>query len=221
MNIDNEYDERYPLIGDGFNTYGASVGICYKIIQFLLDMPYEMKDGNLSIPAEKGCRAELIKYLFYDNANPLACALPTVKEKKALIFNPDKPQNPPLADKGYRIFAQSKVTDIQNDSRTELRIYPYMVVPRNAFSGDMMITFECWSNMDYKQLKDFGDRTYNMAICILRALCGRHIDGIGTMYFDKSSNSYCEIDTVLTDNRYNIGHRLVMGVSVADAHDSR
>lgn len=56
-----------------------------------------------------------------------------------------------------------------------------------------------------------------MVVCILSALNGRNIAGIGTMFFDKKANAYCNVVSI-TDNRYNIGHRLTMGVSIADEH---
>lgn len=211
------YDERYAMMHKGYNTYQNTTDICYKIVQFLLDIPYVESGGDFSEVSQTGCRADLIKYIFYDNANPLACKLPTLEEKKNLIFNPDKPQKPPIKEKGYRIFAQSKIIDVQTDSKIELRVYPSMITPVDAFMGDLIISFECWSNMDYQQLKSFQSRTYNMVVCILSALNGRNMAGIGTMFFDKKANAYCNVVSI-TDNRYNIGHRLTMGVSIADEH---
>lgn len=212
---DSNYDERYPVVEPTFNKYLTSVDLCYKIVQFLLDLPYLKSNGELSQPYETGCRADLIKYIYYDDGNPLVHPLPSVEQKQKLIFNPSAPQSPPLKSKGYRIFAQSKIVDIQNDSKTELRVYPLMVTPTNPHIGDLLIAFECWSNMDYKQICGFQDRTYNMAVCILSALNGRNITGVGSMFFDRQNNSNCVLSSVLSDNRYNLGHRLIMGVNIA------
>ena len=211
---ENYYDERYTLVEPACNTYLGSDEVCYKIIQFLLDFPYLKSDGTMSEVHSNGSRADLIKYLFYDDGNPLSHKLPTVEDKKKLIFNPARPQKPPLSDKGYRILNQPKTIDVQTDSKVELRIYPLMITPKTPFVGDLLIAFECWSNMDYLQIANFQNRPYNMAMCVLSALCGRNLTGVGGLYFDRQNNMNCTLSAV-TDNRYNSGYRLIMGVNIA------
>ena len=212
-----EIDERYPLVHDGFNTYTNTKALCYKVLDFLLDLPYMRSDGKITEPHEDGARADLIKYIFYDDNNPLANPLPTVPQKKQIKYDPLNPNDPPIGDKGYRIFGQSKTLETQKSSSVELRIFPAVVVPNNQSSGIFFIAFECWSNMQYKQLLNFEDRTYNMCLCILNALIGRNIDGIGTVFFDNSGDKgrgYCRLVDDLKDYYYNLGHTLVLGIEI-------
>lgn len=211
----SDYDERYELVEPANRLLDTS-NLCYKILDFLLDMPYRKKDGTLSTPHEHGARADLIKYIYYDTANPLICELPTVEQKRNLIFNPGKAQNPPNIEKGYRIFAQPKVIDIQTNSETSLRIYPYMINPLSSQSVEFLVNIDCWSNIEYNQLSSFECRTYNMAKCVVNALNGRNITGIGGMYCDKRRSSYCGIG-VISDNKYNQGYRIIMGVNMESA----
>lgn len=213
----NGLDERYPLVHDNYNVYTNTKTLCYKILDFLLDLPYMRDDNTVTSPLEEGARADLIKYIFYDDMNPLANPLPSIAEKKQIKYNPLKPNDPPLTDKGYRIFGQSKIIEVQKQANVELRIYPALVVPISAYSGIFFVAFECWCNMQYKQLINFEDRTYNMALCIMNALVGRNIDGVGTFFFDNTSGGgrgYCRLVDDLKDTVFNLGHTLVLGVEI-------
>lgn len=79
----------YEKITTGANTLRGAETLPHKLLTYLMDLPdangYEPVDDN-SRP-----RVRLAKYLWYDGANPLANPLPSVEEKRSMLFDPYNP----------------------------------------------------------------------------------------------------------------------------------
>ncbi len=194
-----------------FNTYSETQDLCYKTMLYLLDLQEEEISGS---------RMDLLKYIYYDNPEPLKETPLTETQKQQLLYDPVCPDQPPNAEKGYRIFGQNKFIETQTEMKTELRIYPALVVPINDFYGNFFIAFECICGMSLKTMDMLQDRTYNMAISIIKSLVGRNLGGIGTFFFNNSpislggGGNYCRLADDLGDRRFNSGHSLVLGISI-------
>lgn len=180
----------------GFNTLRGAEEIPGKLIKYLLDLPdkygYEPVDDN-SRP-----RVRLMKYLWYDEANPLSKPLPTPKQKLSLLYNgentslntdEDKVNHP----KGYRIFGQQYEEMSQINAKTMLRCYMARAIAKSDFKSILGVDFSCVINyaLDNTLRTDVYSRMYAIHQCLIEALHGINMDGIGTIYYNKSIHGDC------------------------------
>ena len=173
-----------------FNTLRGAEMIPYQLIQYLLDLPdkygYEPVDDN-SRP-----RVRLIKYLYYDDPNPLSKPLPTPQQKLSLVYDgknaaldtDEDKKNHPV---GYRIYSQQYEEPSQLDAQVMLRIYMAREIPKSDFKTVIGVNFSAITNyaLDNIMGTNVYSRTYAIHQCLVEALHGVNLTGIGTVHYSK------------------------------------
>lgn len=122
----------YPFIKaiEG-NTMAGVENLTYILRRYLMDMP----SAGYTPPSDNVYpRARLKKYLYWDCPLPLEQPLPTAAQMKSIVFDPEKPADPPDVERGYRIFSQSVVQQAQRNAQTVLKIEPYNI--SRAYEGN-------------------------------------------------------------------------------------
>lgn len=186
----------YEKVQPGFNTLKGIEQIPYKIITYLLDLPD--KEGYEPVDDNSRPRVRLAKYLWYDEANPLSMPMPTVEEKLSMLYSgenamltteEDRKKHP----KGYRIMGQNYTMPAELDARVWLKCYMGRVIPRSDFKTVLGLAFEVTTNyaLDNVMKTTEYSRTYAIFQCLIEALHGVNITGIGTVHFDKSTHGDC------------------------------
>lgn len=179
-----------------------------KIRDYLLVMP--CKECPSPITTNDNPRVRLVKYLYHDVAKPLDQAIPTVDERKKMVFDPYNPTTP-STDKGYRVYTQSVVNQAQLTGQTILRIVMGRTIPKDPFTSMIAVDFVVMSNYSLEaNTRDTALlRTYAMELAIIEALHGVNIDGIGAFMFDKRSHGDCG-SYAITDDQMNVGRCVTM-----------
>lgn len=184
----------------------------------LEDVPAKLRDYLLMMPC-KECpnpietndnpRVRFIKYLYYDTPKPLLETLPTVEQRKSIIYDPFSPDNAPT-EKGYRMYSQSIVNQSQTDGQTVCRIVLGRVFPKD-YSVVVAVDFYLLSN--YTTEANTRDvallRTWNMELALIHALNGVNIDGVGAFQYNRYFHSDCGSDPI-NDAQQNIGRRVTL-----------
>ena len=183
----------YEKVQTGYNTLKGAEMIPNQLITYLLDLPdrngYEPVDDN-SRP-----RVRLIKYLYYDDPNPLIKPLPTVEQKLSLLYNgknavldgdEDKKNHP----KGYRLYAQQYEEPSQLTAKVMLRCYMAREIPRSDYKTMIGVNFSIVTNYALDNIMGTGvySRTYAIHQCLVEALHGVNLNGIGVVYYNKSAH---------------------------------
>lgn len=155
-------------------------------------------------------RARLVKYLYYDDAKPLEHDLPTVEERKSIIFNPFEPTNPPT-EKGYRMFTQMLINPTDYDGSTTLRIVMGRTIPRGSRNIMFSVIFYMMTNyaLESNTRTTAVARTFAMEMAIVEALNGVNIDGVGTFMWDRNTHIDDESEMIY-DERIGVGRMLTM-----------
>ena len=180
----------YQKISSGFNTLRGAEMIPYQLIQYLLDLPdkygYEPVDDN-SRP-----RVRLIKYLYYDDPNPLSKPLPTPQQKLSLVYDgknaaldtDEDKKNHPV---GYRIYGQQYEEPSQLEAQVMLRCYMAREIPRSDYKTVIGVDFSVITNyaLDNIMGTNVYSRTYAIHQCLVEALHGVNLTGIGTVHYSK------------------------------------
>lgn len=200
----------------------------------LEDVPAKIRDYLLMMPSlecpqqietNDNPRARLIKYLYYDTPNPLNENLPSVSQRKAIVFDPFNPDNPPT-QKGFRVFTQSIVNQSQMFGQTVMRIVLGRVFPKD-FSVVVGVDFYLLSNYtteaNTRSLAML--RTWNMELALIQALNGVNIDGVGAFQYNRYFHSDCGSDPI-NDAQQNVGRCVTlafesMGGSPNDSWQNR
>lgn len=181
----------YERVNPGANSLRGAELIPDQIIKYLLDLPdangYEPVDDN-SRP-----RVRLIKYIYYDEPNPLSKPLPTPEQKLSLLYdgmNPDintdedKVNHP----KAYRIYGQQYELQSPIEAKTILRCFMAREIARSANKTILGLNFEVIVNyaLDSNVKTDVYSRMYAIHQCLVEALNGVNIAGIGTIAYSKN-----------------------------------
>lgn len=190
-----------------------------KIMDYIIDAPdgnagYAPQDNN-SYP-----RCRLWKYLFYDGAQPLEKALPTISEKMSVVFDPTRPENPPT-DKGYRLIPQSFVKPAQTDGQTVLRFYIGRMVPsNNEYSACVAVNFLVWTHYRYEANMQTNElsRLAGIEQALVEMLHGVNMTGVGTFFFDRRKHPECGSEP-LYDGDTNVGRRVTLALEIATTTD--
>lgn len=198
--------------------FGNAAEIPFRVMRYLMDLPsagYTPPDDN-DYP-----RARLKKYLYWDEPRPLSKPLPTTEQMKAILYDPARPDEPPEAVKGFRLFPQSLVTQAQTQGQTILRCYMGPVYP---YSANRMTSYEAQATVCFEVLTSTAleanvgttvtSRSFAMMCAVVDALNGVNIEGIGTFYFDRTQDTYCG-SMPINDESSNVGHRFYLGVTLA------
>lgn len=181
-----------------------------QICQYLLDLPlpgYEPPAGN-EYP-----RAQLMKYLFHDGVDPLSQPVPTPKQKLDMVFDPLRQTDPPDKVKLYRIFPQAYIAQTEYVGKTVLRVYMGQTAARSVHHCELSVVFECMTNVVYEGAAGSAlSRTFAMECALMEALNGVNINGVGTLYFDRSQHHVCGSYSI-DDLGTNVGRGLVLGLT--------
>ena len=186
----------YEKVGT-YNTLKGSEYIPLKLIKYLLDLPdqygYEPVDDN------RRPRVRLAKYLYYDCPNPLAMPLPTPEQKLSMLYDGNDPMATSItdgdtavdADKhpvGYRLMAQCYTMPSETEARVLMKCNMGRMIPRSPYDTSLGINFEVTINyaMDNVMKTQEYSRSYSIVQCIIEALHGIDIAGVGTVMFYKS-----------------------------------
>ena len=186
----------YEKVVTGANSLCGIEYIPVKIVRYLLDLP----DASGYVPVDDNSRprVRLIKYLYYDEPNPLAKPLPTPEQKLSLLYDgnnamltteEDKKNHP----KGYRIYAQNYDEPSQLTAKAMLRCYMARQIPRSDFKTVLGIDFMVAVNyaLDNNMKTEVYSRMYAIHQCLVEALHGVNIDGIGTVHYNKTVHGDC------------------------------
>lgn len=187
-----------------------------KLRDYLLLLP--TKDCPNPIETNDNPRARLVKYLYYDAPNPLSNPMPSVQERLKMIFdpfNPDKPSDPNI---GYRVFCQSNTAQANIMGQTILRIVMGQSIAQTPFIVTSSVNFQILSNytIESNTQSTAELRTYAMEQCIIQALHGVNMTGVGTWMLTKSQYSYGSRNTInnggkpITDDQEMLGRMLTM-----------
>lgn len=192
----------------------------------VVDIPSRLRDYLLLLPC-KECpnpittndnpRARFIKYLYYDEANPLDKELPSVQERLNLVFDPYNPDKPP-SEKGYRIFCQSSVSQANIIGQTIVRIIMGQAIAVNPYTYNCAVNFQILTNysLEANTRSTALMRTFNMEQAIIQALNGVNMGGVGTFMLARSALSGENRGTIqsgtkpITDDQELVGRLLVM-----------
>lgn len=215
------FDQYYPYKRvQGYATMPNLEIIPRMVRDYLMDMPskgYTPPDDNRSF------RCQLMKYLYYDDNDPLSHPLPTPEQKMSIVFDPSRPDRPPDKEKGYRIFSQELISQAQVVGQSIMRIYMGRVVPVDSYTIQASIIIHILVNASYEaNTRTLAlQRSFAMACLAERALVGVNFGaGVGTIMFNRrvhgDSSFYLQ-----DDESTNIGYRLTLGLTVmgSDALD--
>lgn len=187
------------------------------ICDYLIDAPqgnYTPKDDN-SFP-----RCRLWKYLYYDEEKPLEQKLPTIKQKMSVLFNPNKPTEPPTK-KGFRLIPQTFIMQSQTDAQT--RVYVYLgrgIATQDDNTYCVSVVFDILTHYTYElnTKSDEYSRSGAIVAALMEALNGVNITGIGTFSMSKRVHPDCGTKPI-RDGQSNVGTELIMGLEMATTVD--
>ena len=198
-----ERDQRYVTLREAEH-------IPRQIVSYLLDLPLA---GYTPPSSNRYPRARLMKYLYHDGVSPLNEPLPTPEQKLALVFDPLRQTDPPDKDKLYRVFPQAYIAQTEYVGKTILRVYMGQTAARSVYRCELSVVFECLTNVVYEGAAGIAlSRTFAMECALMEALNGVNMNGIGTLYFDRTQHPGCgswQID----DRGTNVGRRIIMGLT--------
>ena len=221
--MEMEYSPYYPYekVQTGYLTMQGTEEIPYQIIQYLLDLP----DATGYAPTNDNTRprVRLAKYLWYDGPRPLSNPLPTAQEKLSLLFDGDNPvlntgEQKAAHPQGYRLYPQKYWGYSQLGAQTTLKCYVGRTIPLSPYTSSIGITFEilCNSNQENTTRTSAYSRAYDIEQCIVEALHGVNMTGIGVIDFSRQAH----IDngsTPIADEGTNVGRRLKLSVYWAES----
>lgn len=212
----------YEKVQTGFNDFYGVEKIPYKIINYLMDLPDS--NGYMPIDDNSRPRVRLMKYLWYDGANPLAHPLPTVEQKLSMLYNGDNPvlntdELKAAHPKGYRIFPQVLWYQSQRDAQSTLKVYMDRTVAINDFKAALGVTFEIMTNghTDSNTRTDAYSRVYDMEQCILESLHGVNITGVGVMEFSRSAHGDAGSVSIYDTSGTNVGREIHMSLQWSES----
>ena len=206
----------YEKVQTGYNDFLGAEQIPYKILTYLMDMP----DRNGYVPVDDNGRprVRLMKYLWYDGTNPLGEPLPAPEEKLSLLFNGDEPvlnteEQKKAHPKGYRLYAQRFWGQSQVEAQSTIKCYIGRVIPLDGYRASIGLTFEIMSNVNLETNTKTNSyaRCYDMEQCILQALHGVNITGVGAVDFSRAAHADSGSRPIY-DEGTNVGRELKMSV---------
>ena len=183
----------YEKVNTGANTLKGAELIPGQIIRYILDLP----DQNGYVPVDDNSRprVRLIKYIYYDESNPLSKPLPTPEQKLSLLYNGDNPAINTDEDKinhpkSYRIFGQQYELQSPTEAKTMLRCFLAREIPRSDFKTVIGLNFETIVNyaLDSNVRADIYSRMYAIHQCLVEAFNGVNINGVGVVRYSKGEH---------------------------------
>lgn len=186
------------------------------ICDYLMDMPqgeYSPKDDN------DRPRVRLWKYLYNDGERPLLSSLPSPEQKIAVIFNPDKPMEPPT-DKGYRLIPQQYIKPAQDAAQTRIYVYLGRTISQDDYTYTASVVFDIFTHYTYElnTRSDEYSRSGAIVAALIEALDGVNITGVGTFSFSRRAHPDCCTKPIF-DGNTNVGQELIIGLKMATTED--
>lgn len=183
----------YEKVHTGANTLKGAELIPGQIIRYLLDLPdrygYEPVDDN------ERPRVRLIKYIYYDDPNPLSKPLPTKEQKLSLLYDGSNPDINTDEDKKnhpqrYRIFGQQYELQSPTQAKTMLRCFLAREIPRTEEKTILGLNFETIVSyaLEGNMTTNVYSRMYAIHQCLVEALNGVNIAGIGVVRYSKGNH---------------------------------
>ena len=204
--FDSPYYPFFKVL-PGANTLKGAELIPYKIMRYLLDLPDAA--GYAPVDDNSRPRVRLLKYMWYDGANPLSQPLPAPEEKLSLLFDPHNPdintdEDKARHPKGYRLFMQRNVAQSGTEANTLLKIYPGRILDDSDFRTILGYQAEIWCNTNLiTNTKTAAyDRTFDIEQALREALAGVDVAGVGTLRFSRQASSYNGSEVLYTDGAY-------------------
>lgn len=196
----------YEKIYDFFGMSDLDI-VPLKLRDYLLCMP--SAECPNPILTNENPRVRLVKYLYYDTPNPLNEPMPSVEERKSIVFDPFHPTDP--TQKRFRVFTQIAVNQAELEGSTILRIVMGKTIPYTPFSASIGVEFVILSNytLESNTRTTALSRTYSIELCILEALNGVNIDGVGSFMFSRGVHPDCG-SRMIYDEKMNVGRALTM-----------
>lgn len=204
----------YFKVRSGFGNFKQYAAFPRKICDYLIDAP-DPGTGYEPIDGDEYPRSRLWKRIYYDGARPLSEPLPTIQQKMSVLFDPDRPTDPPTP-KGYRLIPQEYIKQAQTEAQT--RIYVYMgrlLASKNDSILAASVIFDVFTHYTYElnMKTDEYSRSGAIVADILDALDGVNITGIGTFSLSKALHPDCG-DRPIFDGDTNVGHQLIIGLAL-------
>lgn len=203
----------YPMVQDSYIHLEGIEEMPKKICDYLLDAP---KGLYAPIDDNRYPRCRLWKYLFYDLQTPLSKPLPTIQEKMSVLFNPEKPTDPPT-EKGYRLYPLVWTKEAQESAQTRINVFMGRMVPSNEnFKAAYSVVFDIFTHYTYETntKTDAYSRALAIEQSLVEALNGVCMDGIGTFFLSRTKHPDCG-SRVFYDGKQNVGRELTMAFEVA------
>lgn len=196
----------YTKVYDFFGMSDLDI-VPLKLRDYLLCMP--SKECPNPILTNENPRVRLVKYLYYDTPNPLEEPMPSVEQRQSIVFDPFHPTDP--TQKRFRVFTQMAVNQAELEGSTILRIVMGKTIPYTPFSASIGVEFVILSNyaLEANTRTTALSRTYSIELCILEALNGVNIDGVGAFMFSRGVHPDCG-SRMIYDEKMNVGRALVM-----------
>ena len=196
----------YEKVYDFFGMSDLDI-VPLKLRDYLLCMP--SAECPNPILTNENPRVRLVKYLYYDTPNPLNEPMPSVEERKSIVFDPFHPTDP--TQKRFRVFTQIAVNQAELEGSTILRIVMGKTIPYTPFSASIGVEFVILSNytLESNTRTTALSRTYSIELSILEALNGVNIDGVGAFMFSRGVHPDCG-SRLIYDEKMNVGRALTM-----------
>lgn len=222
LNFDNPC-YPYERTQTGFTRFVGAERIPLQILTYLLDLPD--KNGYQPVDDNSRPRVRLAKYLWYDGANPLSYTLPTPTEKRSMLFDGNTPvidtdEQKALHPKGFRIYGQQFWEQAQKVAQTTLKCYIGRVTPVDDFHAAIGLYFTILVNYGQETTTQSNAyaKSYAIEQCILEALHGVNITGVGTVEFSRYAHGDNGSRPIYDEGR-NVGRQLHMSIMWADSQD--
>lgn len=205
----------YTKVYEGFFDLSDTDEIPRKIMDYLLDMPdgrYVPKDDN------KRARVRLWKYLYYDGSRPIDKPLPTPIQKKQVLFNPDKPNDPEDKEKGYRLIPQPFTQSVEQVAQTRLYAYMGRTIASDDQHVQLSVVFDIWTHHTQEantKLEEAYSRLFAMEQAIIEAFHGVNMCGVGAFYFNRQKHPDCGTVLLGDGGKSNFGRRVILGIEVS------
>ena len=214
----------YEKVQTGYNSMLGSEKIPRKLLYYLLDLPD--KYGYQPINDNSRPRVRLIKYLWYDGANPLNQPLPTPQQKLSLLFDGDNPvvdtdELKAKHPKGYRLYAMKLWLPSQTTAKTIIKCYPGRINHQDELHSTVGVSFEIWcnTNIEANTKTDDYDRSYNIEQCLMEALHGVNIAGIGVVQVGRYINVDNGSRELYDETGTNVGRRLNISINWCESDE--
>ena len=215
----------YERVMPAFLSFRGAEEIPHKLLIYLMDLPdaagYEPVDDN------ERPRVRLMKYLWHDGANPLGEKLPTAQEKRSLLFDGNEPvlneeslkiRHP----KGYRLYAQKYWGEAQTEAKSEIKCYLGRIFAQTPLDARIGVTFviTCNANQETTTKTDAYSRAYDMEQCIIEALHGVNIAGVGVVDFSRAAHADNGSRPVSDQSGTMVGRELKMSIQWAESGEA-